>query len=69
MPSDLLKSGRKNPCQGCPDRYCACSDHCRKLAFLDWKAEQETIRRNRKAYNGMNNHVFRQSERNRRESK
>lgn len=69
MPSDVLRGGRYNPCQGCPDRYIACSDYCSKPDFQDWKAEQETIRRSRSAYNGMNNYVFRQSERNRRARK
>lgn len=67
MPSDALRSGRFNPCRGCPDRYSACSDHCTKPDFLKWKAEQETIRQNKRDYNRMNNYVFRQSERNRRE--
>lgn len=47
---DQWRSSRGCPCQGCPDRYRACSDHCRKPAFLAWKAEQETIRKNRAAY-------------------
>ena len=42
-----FERGRKTPCQGCPDRYTACSDHCKKPEFLAWKEEQETIRRNR----------------------
>lgn len=50
MPSDLLRSGRKNPCRGCQDRYTACSDHCRKPAFLEWKAEQARIRAAKKKY-------------------
>ena len=45
-----ITSERKNPCKGCPDRYTACSDHCKKDAFLKWKAEQDLIRKNRKAY-------------------
>ena len=43
-------NNRKHPCQGCPDRYPACSDHCRKEAFLAWKAEHKKIRENRQAY-------------------
>lgn len=42
--------GRNRPCYGCPDRYTACSDHCRKPEFLEYRAELETIRRNRAAY-------------------
>ena len=41
---------RKCVCQGCPDRYPACSDHCKKEEFLKEKAEKEKIRENRKAY-------------------
>ena len=52
-----------------PDRYTACSDHCTKPEFQGWQAEQETIRKNKAAYNSMNNYVFRQSERNRRARK
>lgn len=69
MPSDVLRSERYNPCNGCPDRYTACSDHCQKPAFQDWKAEKETIRKNKAAYSCMNDYVFRQSERNRRDRK
>ena len=32
------------PCQGCPDRYLACSDHCTKPEFIAWKEEQARIR-------------------------
>lgn len=45
-----ITSERYNPCKGCPDRYRACSDHCKKPEYLKWKAEQETIRKNRKNY-------------------
>ena len=38
---ETIHSNRYNPCKGCPDRYPACSDHCRKQAYLDWKAEQK----------------------------
>lgn len=60
---------RDNPCQNCPDRFTACSDHCTKSEFLEWKQRQQTIRQNWAAYNCLNNYVFRQSERNRRERK
>ena len=40
----------RNPCHGCPDRFPACSGSCRKPAFTKWKAEQETIRENRRKY-------------------
>ena len=43
--------GNKNaPCKGCQDRYPGCADHCRKEDFLAWRAEQETIRENRRKY-------------------
>ena len=60
---------RDNPCQNCPDRFTACFDHCTKDEFLQWKQRQQTIRKNRAAYNSMNDYVFRQSERNRRDRK
>lgn len=66
---DPMRSGRKNPCYNCPDHKQPCSDHCKKPEFLAWKAEQEKIRKNQQAYNGMNDYVFRQSEKNRRERK
>ena len=47
---ETISNKRRNPCQGCPDRYPACSDHCTKPAFLEWKAEQEKIRKARAAY-------------------
>ena len=59
----------RNPCMSCPDRHQSCSDHCQKPEYLAYKAEQETIRRNRTAYNSMNDYVFHQSERNRRARK
>ena len=61
--------GRQHPCKGCTARYPACSDHCTKPEYLAYKAEQETIRKNRAADSGMNDYVFRQSERNRRARK
>ena len=48
--TETFRSGRKCPCQGCPDRHYACSDHCKKPAFLGWKEEQEKIRKARQAY-------------------
>lgn len=42
-----MRTGRPNPCHGCPDRYIACSDHCTKDSFLVWKEEQERIRQAR----------------------
>ena len=45
-----LWGGVPGPCKGCPDRYTACSDHCKKPEFLKWRAELETIRRNKAMY-------------------
>lgn len=67
MPRPFWSGQRSaNPCHGCPDRYPGCSDHCQKPEFQARQADRETIRRNRAAYNSMNDYVFRQSERNRR---
>ena len=43
----MMRGGRYNPCRGCQDRYPACSDHCEKPDFLEWKLEQALIRENR----------------------
>ena len=48
--SDISRSSRLNPCMGCPDRYTACSDHCKKPEFKSYKAEQEKIKENRGKY-------------------
>lgn len=45
--TETLSSNRYNPCKGCPDRYPACSAHCKKPEYLDWKEEQAAIKRNR----------------------
>ena len=42
-----MRTGRPNPCHGCPDRYTACSDHCTKDSFLAWREEQARIRQAR----------------------
>lgn len=49
MPT-AYQNDRYNPCHKCPDRYPACSGHCQKPEFLEWKAEQEKIRKARKDY-------------------
>lgn len=48
--TETFHNKRYNPCKGCPDRYPACSDHCEKPNFLEWKAEQKKIREARNAY-------------------
>ena len=47
---ETLSSNRPTPCKGCPDRYPACSGHCKKPDFLAYQAELEKIRKARKAY-------------------
>lgn len=42
--AETIRSSRNIPCKGCPDRYTACSDHCKKPAFIAWKEEQAKIR-------------------------
>ena len=49
--TETIQSNRYNPCKGCPDRYPACSDHCEKPKYKEWKEEQARIRENRKRYN------------------
>lgn len=49
--TETIQSDRYNPCKGCPDRYPACSAHCEKPKYKEWKEEQARIRENRKNYN------------------
>ena len=58
---------KNNPCHGCPDRFPACSDSCRKPAFAAWKAEQETIRENRRKFNETVGYTADEIRKNRRE--
>ena len=48
--TETIRSKRPGPCKDCPDRYYACSDHCRKPVYLAWKEEQAKIRKARQAY-------------------
>lgn len=48
--TETFRNHRYNPCKGCPDRYPACSDHCQKPEYLEYKAEQKKIREARAAY-------------------
>jgi endogenous inhibitor of DNA gyrase (YacG/DUF329 family) len=48
--TETFHSNRYNPCRGCPDRYPACSDHCRKPEYQAWKDEQKKIKAARQAY-------------------
>lgn len=35
---------KNRPCMNCPDRYPACSDHCKKPEFLAQKERNERLR-------------------------
>lgn len=48
--TSTIRSGRPNPCKGCPDRKTACSGYCQKPDFLKWKEEQARIRAAKAAY-------------------
>ena len=60
-----LNRGRDNPCYGCPDRYPACSDHCKKPDFLAWREEQKRIRENRAKYDTTTDYTADQINKNR----
>lgn len=49
-PGICFTSRGVSPCKGCPDRYTACSDHCKKPEFLKWLAEKKLVAKNRRAY-------------------
>lgn len=57
---------RETPCHHCQDRYTACSDHCQKPEFLKWKAEKETIMKNKYARNAIDNYTSEMVRKNRR---
>ena len=48
--TDTIRSKRPQPCNGCQDRYTACSDHCKKPDYLAWREEQARIKAAQKAY-------------------
>lgn len=54
------------PCSGCRDRYTACSDHCKKPEYLNWRKELETIRHNRQKDRSVNSYQADQIRKNRR---
>lgn len=64
----VARSGGGNPCKGCPDRYTACSDHCKKPDFIAWKAEQKMIRENRRAHYALVDYTRKQVQKNRRKN-
>jgi endogenous inhibitor of DNA gyrase (YacG/DUF329 family) len=66
MDNNRLPSRGGNPCRGCPDRYIACSDHCKKREFLEWQAEQKKIREARRAHYELADYTRKQIQKNRR---
>lgn len=48
--TETICNQRPTPCKGCPDRYPACSDHCRKPEYLAWREEMDRIRKARQDY-------------------
>ena len=38
------------PCKGCTDRFPACSDHCKKTEFLEWKAKKDKAKKENRRY-------------------
>jgi hypothetical protein len=51
MTFDIRASrGGGNPCKDCPDRYPACSGHCKKPEYLAYREEQAKIKAARDAY-------------------
>lgn len=63
---DTIRSKRPSPCIDCPDRYCACSDHCKKPEYLKYREELATIRENRKRYNQVAGYTAKEIRKNRR---
>lgn len=57
---------RNKPCQGCPDRYPACSDHCKKPEYIAWKTEQNRIREARQRESHIWGYTAREIRKNRR---
>lgn len=48
-----------SPCNGCTERFYACSDHCPKdkrgeFGYLAWKSRIKEIQSKQKAYKDMN---------------
>lgn len=64
--TETIRSGRYNPCRGCPDRYTACSDHCKKPEYIAWKEEQAKIRKARQKESHINGYTAREILKNRR---
>lgn len=54
-----ISTREPSPCDGCTERFLACSGHCPKdergdYGYLGWKAKIEEIKKNRKAYDDLN---------------
>ena len=59
-------NSRQTPCNGCPDRYPACSAKCKKPEYIKYQQEQETIRKNRQEYELVTGYTAKQIQKNRR---
>lgn len=57
MPRPMRTVRDEPPCKDCRDRYPACSDHCQKPEFLEWRMKLETVRKNRKEYDTTTGYV------------
>ena len=61
-----IRSERPNPCKNCPDRYPACSDHCKKPEYRKWRAELELIRKREREYSDLWGYTAKEIRKNRR---
>lgn len=41
---------RNAPCKGCQDKVIACSDHCQKPEYLEYRERLATIKKNERNY-------------------
>ena len=57
---------KNRPCMNCPDRYPACSDHCKKPEFLAQKERNERLREARRREGIINGYTVDQVRKNKR---
>lgn len=57
---------RKKPCLGCTKRHYVCQDHCTEPEYLEYRAELETIRKNKQNYDRLTPYVAGEVRKNRR---
>lgn len=50
---ESLRNNRPAPCKGCQNREPGCSGNCQRPEYLGWRAELETVRKNRRRYYDM----------------